>query len=850
MTEVASLKVRVDSLEARLAGKDLDNLARKGDGAAKATAGLARAMARFAGPAAIAAGAVAGFSKMVSVQREFDVINAGLVTATGSAEGAAQAFKALQQFATETPYSLQQVSEAFVKLQNYGLDPSERALTSYGNTAAALGKDLMQMVEAVADATTGEFERLKEFGIKARKEGDQIRFTFRGVTETVRNEATAIEEYLIRLGENNFAGNMEARMATLDGAMSNLGDEWNKLWLNLSQSGAGDLVADGIRKIIDVLEELNDYLDSGQFEGHMEALGASFGPWVDDAKEAFNIVQNAVSDFSNWLADTFPEGMKILTDAWQDFPENIRAIIQIAASHVAWFVESVRIAAGEIGDYWRAIKDGWGGATLKDARDAARAALERNNAVLDETIDLILKERDATDAAADAKAREAQVRRDLYDLGKIAAAAEGGDQLAGFRRRREGPSGSTGSDQKARETAERAAERARQQREREFQAVVDSLRTEEEKIRDSYNRRKAIILASTAEASDEQARLLGRLDEELRQQEQALAESQARRVQAAREGLMSEEQELEGYFARRRAMILENIKNPEEQAALLAKLQLQKDTERAFLAVKEAEDRDRMLQTRETELQLVRAHIEAEIAELKLAQDRKLISEEEYLRRRDELINKYNQSAMDVERRMWQERLAIGEEMFGSLAELARSYGGEQSKAFKAMFALQKAFTIASAALDIQKTISDAMAKGWPQNIPLIAQAIAQGARIMSAIRGINYSGAYDSGGWIPAGSIGLVAERGDEIVNGHLVRGPAKVISRKDTQELMSGGGDTYVSITVNMQGGEVSTNVSSSGQNVESAKQLGGLIELKVRDVLIREKRPGGLLYTSKVA
>jgi hypothetical protein len=37
-----------------------------------------------------------------------------------------------------------------------------------------MGKDMMQMIEAVADASTGEFERLKEFGIKASKQGDQV----------------------------------------------------------------------------------------------------------------------------------------------------------------------------------------------------------------------------------------------------------------------------------------------------------------------------------------------------------------------------------------------------------------------------------------------------------------------------------------------------------------------------------------------------------------------------------------------------------------------------------------------------------------------------------------------------
>ncbi|MDK4675262.1 hypothetical protein QG061_10000, partial [Kingella kingae] len=36
-----------------------------------------------------------------------------------------------------------------------------------GDTAAGMGKPLMQTVEAIADAMTGQNERLKEFGIKA-----------------------------------------------------------------------------------------------------------------------------------------------------------------------------------------------------------------------------------------------------------------------------------------------------------------------------------------------------------------------------------------------------------------------------------------------------------------------------------------------------------------------------------------------------------------------------------------------------------------------------------------------------------------------------------------------------------
>ena len=50
--------------------------------------------------------------------------------------------------------------------------------------------------EAVADAAVGEFERLKEFGIKAKSEGDKVTFLFKGVSTTVGKNAAEIETFL------------------------------------------------------------------------------------------------------------------------------------------------------------------------------------------------------------------------------------------------------------------------------------------------------------------------------------------------------------------------------------------------------------------------------------------------------------------------------------------------------------------------------------------------------------------------------------------------------------------------------------------------------------------------------
>lgn len=220
--------------------------------------------------------AIEGLKKLVDVNREFGILKAGLETATGSAQGANEAFGALQQFAQQTPYDLAQSVSAFTQLVNLGLTPSERALKSYGDTSAALGKDLKQMVEAVADAATGEFERLKEFGIKSKNQGDTIAFTFKGTKEVVKNNAADIENYLIRLGEINFNGAMEKRMASLDGAISNLSDAFDGFFYNIGESGATDALNSGLRKLGDGLVEINNYIKNisvVDFKDGISALG-------------------------------------------------------------------------------------------------------------------------------------------------------------------------------------------------------------------------------------------------------------------------------------------------------------------------------------------------------------------------------------------------------------------------------------------------------------------------------------------------------------------------------------------------------------------------------------------------
>ena len=184
------------------------------------------------------------FSFLVSTNREFEKLHASLQTVTGSLQGADGAFKMIEDFAAHTPFSVEQLTESFIKLKALGLDPSADALRSYGNTASAMGKDLLLFVDAVANATTGRFMNLKSFGINAEVQGDKVAFTFNKVKTSVRKNATEIEAYLRNIGKTQFAGAMTAQMDILEGIFSNIKDNLSHIAREIGHGGFTQAVHD------------------------------------------------------------------------------------------------------------------------------------------------------------------------------------------------------------------------------------------------------------------------------------------------------------------------------------------------------------------------------------------------------------------------------------------------------------------------------------------------------------------------------------------------------------------------------------------------------------------------------
>lgn len=431
MADTASLIVRVSSTGVDKTTSQLNGLTKAAGAAAAAVVSLETAKQVF--------------SALVDSQRNFDKLNSGLITMTGSAENAAKAFSVLQQFAKETPYGLNQAVEGFTKLVALGLNPSKEALISYGNTAAAMGKDLNQMIEAVADASTFEFERLKEFGIKSSQQADTVSFTFRGVTTTVKKNSEEIQKYLLNIGNTDFAGAMETRSKTLDGQLSSLADSFDGLVLSVAQSGFGDAVGEQAATAEDAITALTDAIASNE-------ISATLQDWVTLFNESFKFISDALNDLA---FDTEDKSVD-MSDSLGDIPDAIREwlpdIQQTFHEVIAWFQR--------IDDYAVAL-----GQTLADVFDPSKTSaltFKKLTAEADAAYDASIKRAEAesqaiTDRSKQRK-KEIEEQRKQYDERKKQEI-----DLASLVNKKGGTGGVGTTDDKAAKAAAKKAEQLRNQ---------------------------------------------------------------------------------------------------------------------------------------------------------------------------------------------------------------------------------------------------------------------------------------------------------------------------------------------------------------------------------------------------
>lgn len=305
--------------------------------------------------------------------------------------------------------------------------------------------------------------------------------------------------------------------------------------------------------------------------------------------------------------------------------------------------------------------------------------------------------------------------------------------------------------EKAEKAAAAESKRISQQRERAFQAETLSLIKQTETVDEEYSRRKAIIddyvkHEGTDQRTDQAYAALEQwktnaLTEEYKKREAVRKQiEEAQRKQGGRDDPTGFENDT---YAR-------NLQLLTDQKKALGEAEL-------------------------TERQRIDALIEAET--------------ERHVARLNEISN----TQLEGQLQNYATFTGSMGKVFGQLQQFAE----EGSKEAAALFYINQAIALAETIVNTELAATKAMGQLGVFGIPASTLIRATGYASAGIIAGQTIAGAYDKGGNIPSGQLGIVSEYGDELVNGVLVEGPARVTSREETAAMMNNGGGS-VSILI----------------------------------------------------
>lgn len=180
---------------------------------------------------------------------QFENLKTTLSNALGGAAEGEAAMQIIRETANEVKLSIDEVGNGFNKLINRGLKPTKEEFIQLTDVAKSQGKEVDQYVEAVLDAMTGENERLKEFGVKAKDAGDKVIFTFKGVSTEVKKNEQDIYNYLVALGKVPGVAGMSAKAAdTFSGKLSAIQSKIDGIKLAIFER-----IGEALKPVLDVV---------------------------------------------------------------------------------------------------------------------------------------------------------------------------------------------------------------------------------------------------------------------------------------------------------------------------------------------------------------------------------------------------------------------------------------------------------------------------------------------------------------------------------------------------------------------------------------------------------------------
>lgn len=275
---------------------------------------------------------------MLNTGDQFERLSLQMNQTMGSLAAGKEATEWVKDFAKNTPLQLQEVTDTFLRLKNFGLDPLDGSMQAIVDQSAKLGKgyeavegislalgqawakqklqgeEIMQLVERgvpvwdllakVTGKNTAELQKMSEAGLLGRD---------------------TIKALIDEMGAQS-AGAAAQNMSLLSGYISNLTDEW-QLFLNMiAESGALDYAKDQLRQLIDTIQEMKA---TGELKEWAQRISDGFIAVAESSKAVVLAIKDNIGTFA-LLAKAYA-AMKLVEYA-NDTKNLARNFIELANS--------------------------------------------------------------------------------------------------------------------------------------------------------------------------------------------------------------------------------------------------------------------------------------------------------------------------------------------------------------------------------------------------------------------------------------------------------------------------------------------------------------------------------------
>ena len=680
--------------------------------------------------------------------KAFEDLRAKLSGVTGDLQSAEKVFWELNALEDQTTISTSELSEALLYLNKFGIGVTSEDMKNLSAVSIGLNKDLASVTSAIGKAAQGRYQSLKELGIAVDDAGNTLKLSFKGVTTEVEKDTDAIKNYLSNLGKTQFSEVLEAKLQTTDAALNRFKNAWGTLQTEIFRSDGviGQIFTNIYNQGTDMVNGLITVfkLESVQqvIKGAVEHIFNFFKilyesitgkaitfktDWAEIWLNILNTVNLAVAKFK-LLSASLISGFKVLAGAFDDFVyKPIKALMNKIMREWDEWQNNFWKKIGEIGTR---ISAPFVSLAMDYAELSAEVSkeMDENGSSLNDA----LKEREGilNEAAKDYAETLENIRKSEEELKKSSEGKQGEsvlDNLFGT---------SSGNAVNAINTAGKKASN-----------VIDTLKREW----DSFY--KSLVSESR----------------------NSLSERQRLEIEYNEKNI-----ELQKYAAVASAEEISKAKQLIEEQYQLKKKELEENAQKEFYSIME------------NETELLRMETQKRIDIINQMYKDNLLSATQYMEAQSKLIDSYYKNAgkkktkdtilSDESVDRVNKLKDVTQNLSDAFSDMAGSMN-KSSSSYKALFAIQKGFAVASATMNAilawSQALSDPTQMSWIAKLTQYANAIALTANIISQLRSVQM---YDKGGEIKAGELGIVGEYGPE-----LIQGPATVTSRKDTADILN---------------------------------------------------------------